>query len=736
MNSINLYKFPFRFGFCRLSRKNGYVTGGRNRMFSERKNFSMSLFLLLFAISLLSIAPSQLYAEELPQELLSLVRKAGNADSDVERRDILRSMAERDDLPPVFKRDVGELADFASLWVNPEKEVRNPPDTRKRAAENGYLCYFFKYRDYEDRYIYSKIDHSSPLYPIALMYEARERMWATFQSGNLWNSPDRGKNLGLVLEYFRIAARAFPENDMVAMHLGEPIPWERYPNRWNNAPEWAVLQREGLEKLADIITWWIDERMLENGEFGGGWGDDCEMYRWWVPVLYGFADPKISAAQERFSRALLSQSHHENGYTSKMSDVEHTAEDTGDTITPMMNIDPDNPEWSGRAIKIAELFDTVWSGVNEKGKRQFKSTYFNAGSISDDPYRACDTPRHFAALQPVALYWLRSGDREAGRLILEWLDSWVEATAREGDGKAAGIIPAAVYWPDASFARKDAVWWEPKNNPEPALYRWPVACSWVTDMLLQAWYISGEDRWLGPIRSMASIRGNWLANKAAGEPEPGSLDWCASRMGSTLSGTLAKYRFLSGSDEYDTLLSSDASPYVRYRLNGEMDRLLTALRKNAKAVSVNFEGFTSEVRHTDRVMVWPSRWLVTGGVDPEAASINSRMLYGMATGDVGDHSFFPLNAVRWLTPPREIAAFVRETGQVFSADLFHFGEKERPMAAELYLLPKGEYTWSLSVDGRTIPGMSGVLTINGARTKLPFTLPAGKTVRLEIRPKG
>ncbi len=690
--------------------------------------FSPILF-LLSVVFVYCLTISTVFSEELPSEIVTLVEKAGNSDSDVERRNILRSIEQRSDLPPQFKRDVEELAAFAGIWVNPEREVRNPLETRKRAAENGYLCYFIKYRGFEDRYIYSKIDHSSPLYPIALMYEARERMWATFQAGF-----DRDKNLNRALDCFRIAARAFPENDMVAMHLGRAIPWKSYSNPWSTAPEWAVLQREGLEKLADIISWWIDERMLDNGEFGGGWGDDCEMYRWWVAVLYGFQDRKITEAQARFSRALLSQPHHVNGYTMKMHDVEHTAEDTGDTITPMMHIDPDNPEWSGRAMRIAGLFDRVWSGMNEHGKRQFKSTYFNAERVSDDSYRACDTPRHFAALQPVTLYWLRSGDEEAGRLILEWLESWVDATAREGDGKPAGIIPAAVYWPDAAFARDEAVWWEPKNYPGSGLYRWPVACGWVSDTLLQAWHMTGEERWLKPVRSMASIRRGWLENRPESEAQPGSLDWCAGRMGSTISGTLAKYRFLTGSGEFDNLLASDASPYVRYRLDGEMEGLLVALRKNAKAVSVNFEGYTSEVRHTDRVMVWPSRWLVRTGVDPAAESINSRLLYQMATGDVGDHRFFPLNAVRWLTPPRNIAAFVRESGRTFSADLFHFGVNKRPMAAELYLLPQGHYRWVLSIDGETVPGSSGTVTVDSTRTTLPFTLPAGKTVRLEVRP--
>ena len=62
-------------------------------------------------------------------------------------------------------------------------------------------------------------------------------------------------------------------------------------------------------------------------------------------MLIGFDSPKINEAQARFSRALVSQPHMRLGYTSRMSDVEHTAEDSADAITPMMHLDPDDPVW-------------------------------------------------------------------------------------------------------------------------------------------------------------------------------------------------------------------------------------------------------------------------------------------------------------------------------------------------------------------------------------------------------
>lgn len=259
----------------------------------------------------------------------------------------------------------------------------------------------------------------------------------------------------------------------------------------------------------------------------------------------------------------------------------------------------------------------------------------------------------------------------------------------------------------------------------------------MTDCLLQAWRITGEDRYLEPIRSMSAIRLEYLENSTDTEPPEGSRAWCGRRMGSLLGGTLAKYRFLTGDKSYDRLLEQDATPYMRFRPHGDMTDLLTALRSNRIALSRNFAAYTSEVRYTDRVPVWPNRWLHYTGLEPGAKSFDYRVLYQMATGDVDNPDFFPQNAVRWMTPPRDIAALVSETGDSFKAMLYHFGENDRKMGAELYLLPEGKYEYRLLVESpEDIEFVaSGKLVVSGASTGLTFTLPARQTCYLEVVPE-
>jgi hypothetical protein len=109
------------------------------------------------------------------------------------------------------------------------------------------------------------------------------------------------------------------------------------------------------------------------------------------------------------------------------------------------------------------------------------------------------------------------------------------------------------------------------------------------------------------------------------------------------------------------------------------------------------------------------------------------LLYATATGDRGGFLVFPLNAVRWLTEPRDIAALVTDRGSDrFSAELFHFGEDPRSMGAELYLLKSGRYTFSVVDDDGETTVPSTPFTVDGPRTRIAFELPPRKRCVLRV----
>jgi len=640
------------------------------------------------------------------------IARAGNARDDATRLEALRELRRLPDLDAALASDADRLIAEIERWIG-EKRLDYFGGTVSRVGDYDF-----------------KIRAGSPLEPLTWLYRGRMITWVTLESGGIWSIPERRREwLDRARGFFEKAAAAFPDEPIARMYLGTPIPAPRTPAPVPNAPDWAIAQREGLERLTDIIEWWIDNRMQADGQYGGGWGDDCEMWRWWVPILIGFETPKVEGAQIRFSEALLAQPHVAPGYMTQMTDVEHSAEDLSDALTPLMHLAPDDPAHRARAMRLVDLMENLWTGRNERGFLQFKSTYFTATEVDPDPKRACDTVYHPRALQPALLLWQRTGDERMTRLFSAWMDTWVDAAARSERGKPVGILPSAIHWPDGQVGGAGPDWWDPRNHGEYTLYLFPSAMDMMLHTLLLTYHMTGKETYFEPIRSMARIRTAYLKNKPAGDPEPGSEAWCASRIGG-IAGVAAKYRLLTRNQEFYDLLALEMPAYLKLRLRDDRDDLTRALERNAEALRINFEGYTSEVRYTDRVLRFPSLFGANGMFPEPLRGIPSPdpgILYSSATGDPGDAGYFPMNAVRWLTPSRGIAALVtRATKHGLDAHLFHFGDKDRPMAAEFYLLEPGRY--SLTVSGSA----PREFTVTGPRARVEFTIPPRRLVDLEV----
>lgn len=679
----------------------------------------------------------------------AIVRAAGEAHTEVERHRLLASLLQRPDLEPRLRSEIERLLPLADDWAN--GKTRAAVDD-SRAAENGYLCRFITGRIQPAALPAPAPSRSpapalhppepardSPLHPLWAFYRARLLVWRVIQSGPLLRVKEsRDAYYGEARRLFQEARDAFPANHIIRMYLGEPLPWKVGFAPDPDAPDWANLQREGLERLADIVHWWIRERQLPDGQFGGGWGDDVEMWRWWIPVLIAFEDPLIVDAQARTSAGIFERPHLRGGFTSRLTDVEHSNEDTTDTILPMMHLRPDDPLWQGRALRLAELMRTAWTGRNERGLLQFKSIYFSIDRVDEAPRRAFDTVYHPSIVQPTLLYWQRTGDPSLTRLFGEWLHTWVDASAREEHGKPAGILPSTLAWPSGSVGHAGAPWWEPfPLNHNDALYNWPGASGLMSSSLLLAWHMTRDDRYLAPIRSMAKFALAHQKDPDGGrDPAPGSDAWIARQLERFLPDTLAKYRLLSGDASFDAYLAARARGYAKFRLLNDRRALLSGLTRNAEAFRSNWEAFTAEMRWTDRVLNFTSNYL---RYLPEEAppTPSPEVLYASATGDPGSPLVFPLNAVRWRTPPRAIAALVTQSGpSSFGAELFHFGDTPRTLSAEFLLLRPGDYELLVTPLGTSheAPATRTVFRVEGPRAEVSLTLPARRLTTVTVMP--
>ena len=188
-----------------------------------------------------------------------------------------------------------------------------------------------------------------------------------------------------------------------------------------------------------------------------------------------------------------------------------------------------------------------------------------------------------------------------------------------------------------------------------------------------------------------------------------------------------------GSNEFDAILAKD-DPGESI---ADRERLAETLQATAEALRINFPAYTSEVRFTDRVFafarLFKEDFMFPHAVPANAKQPNTRLLYATATGDRGDFGVFPLNAVRWLTLPQDIAALVtRSSTKNFEAELFHFGRQPRRMAAELYLLAPGRYTHEIREAGGASSTKPVLFSVKGPRTRIAFELPPRRLCVLRV----
>lgn len=650
-----------------------------------------------------------------------MIQEAGNATDEKKRADVLHKLLNHPGFNTQEKEVVKVLFDVSDRWGYGFEKYANPEAEGNEGS--GYLCGFFS-RNNIDKKIFPPLDESNRFFPLVALSWSRILTALLIQNGEINEvEATRKRYIEEILRLMRIAHKSFPDNQLAKAYLGDYQPWDDLVAPDPLAPGWANAQRMVLEKLHYLIHWWIDHRQITGGQFGGGWGDDVEIWRRWIPVLLAFRDEKVIDSQRELFNGLFRLSKMKKGYTSEFNDVEHTSEEYSDPLTCMIMLEPENPIWENRTLKVMDYMEQLWSGINERGMLQFKSTWFSVDQVGTDPKGACDTPYHTRLIQPIMLIWQRTGNKRAGDFLTRWMKTWVEATFTEECGKPAGIIPAAIHWPDGKPAGAGRNWWHPENSK--TSYDFPQEQEVMYECFLQTYAITGDEYFLRPIRFAGEkLLAGGGKETPTSYPE-GSLDWSLSILKTRLINLFAKYRVLTGDDRFDKLLNAPAGGYALFLKNGDANILTSHFNNLRQSLSLPETFYTTEVRWTDRLFTFVSFFAYAHRQSPPHFS--SVELFASLTGNLGEYKTMPLTGVKWFTNATEIAVLTEEnTAKEFQAKLFHFGKETRKMGGTFYQLSKGVYNVWLD-DVKT-----GEAAFTTEKRDVSFSIPPRKLCTLRI----
>ena len=512
-----------------------------------------------------------------------------------------------------------------------------------------------------------------------------------------------------------------PGDQLIAMYAGDkidlPDPWDTYVAP-PNAPAWSTAQFEALQRLRQVAHYWIEERQIPNGEFGGKPDDDVETLRWW-PTLMFSGDAKVTAAFGRLAEGVWFSRRMHRGYAREPRDVEHSAEFVADTV-PMMAFLTRTDEWINRLAWSHTYMRDLWTGRNDHGDLQFKSAWIGATAIVSDPPKNRDVPMNARATKAVRwLAWLRN-DPAAVNLLHAWSTTWAKAALRTDKGKPAGLFPASLRWPDAAFNGDEPGWhranmiWDYYDwEPEGMLY----------DELLCSWLRTRDDALLAPLRTTLALVQTWAGRSDRASQPEGSAGWAADQLlgSADFWGVVAQWRLETGDTRFDPLLRQHAPPYLRFRLGGGTPALADGItRSMLEHLRYNTPLRTTEVLFTDRIHVSRNidNW---NGTD---------LVVAMLTGNHVHHGTSPYYHVAWESAPTTFTALVTaaSAGEL-AADLFLHQPDPAPITARLFRLTPGRYRIIVKAGDRVLVDRPEVV---GHDHRVSLTVPGAALVQLRI----
>jgi len=201
-----------------------------------------------------------------------------------------------------------------------------------------------------------------------------------------------------------------------------------------DVPLWAFRQVENLRLCDRIYSWWIDERQIGNGEFGGGLSDDGDMTNQFPgPALMGVKPDKIRDSINSLLDAFYDQGLFTNGLSTLVTDELHTYEEGINVLPQAMMVDYGNPKTVERLLATAKAYERI-TGINDKGERQIKSIFYGGSKIYSEGVWAKSRPYSYIILHPGLSLVEYSGHPATRKLIVEIADGILATRHQDSNG--------------------------------------------------------------------------------------------------------------------------------------------------------------------------------------------------------------------------------------------------------------------------------------------------------------
>ena len=234
--------------------------------------------------------------------------------------------------------------------------------------------------------------------------------------------------------------RVDPENDLGRKYWNELNheqlkPPFTLPTAPAGVPQWAFLQTTDLGYLSREINWYIDNRQISNGEFGGGLSDDSDFLNWWPGLAFmGDDQAKLKKSLLKTLDVMYATDMFENGLAKAQYDELHSYEDGLNVLGQAMLIDFGSPRQLERAMQSSKRLEWL-TGINSAGQRQVRSAYYSGSKMAEGGVWGWGKGRSYMVFHPALSLVLYNGMPETRKMITEIADGFLAHRHVDANGK-------------------------------------------------------------------------------------------------------------------------------------------------------------------------------------------------------------------------------------------------------------------------------------------------------------
>jgi hypothetical protein len=218
----------------------------------------------------------------------------------------------------------------------------------------------------------------------------------------------------------------------------------------DGVPHWAFRQIELLGHMKRFVNWYIDNRQIENGEFGGGLSDDSDFTNYWPPTALMGVDPgRLKASLLRELEAIYAQGLFTNGLSTIQTDELHSYEEGINVLGQAMMLDYGGPKQIERAMETAAATERI-TGVNAAGHRHIRSSYFSGTTVATEGVWGWSKPSSYLMLHPSIALVEFNGSPRVKQWLVELADGLL-AHRRTGPSGAPSISTTIEFSTDTDL---------------------------------------------------------------------------------------------------------------------------------------------------------------------------------------------------------------------------------------------------------------------------------------------